>query len=146
MRSNSLLYSIKVWLTSVIIAPVIYLLIESCLKRDYYSSITDYMNEEISKYAMCVLFGGIFSLLTWVIFLFIIKGLIASCPSSRQIKHLIAVAGVVLTAGTFALAMPEAFHVHNEFFYLMLANCICIAGGSWYYNLEIRSEPEVIID
>ncbi|MBD1385663.1 hypothetical protein IDJ75_10275 [Mucilaginibacter rigui] len=102
------------------------------------------MNEEISKYAMCVLFGGIFSLLTWVIFLFIIKGLIASCPSSRQIKHLIAVAGIVLTAGTFALVMPEAFNVHNEFFYLMLSNCVCIAGGSYLYKLEITNVTQAV--
>jgi hypothetical protein len=146
MKSNSFIYSIKVWLTSVAIAPVIYLLIESCLKRDYYPSITDYMNEEISKYAMCVLFGGIFSLLTWVLFFLIIKGIILFYPSADQVKYVIIVLGVLLTTATFAVFLPPVFNVHNEFFYLMLANCICIAGGSWFYKLDIWQELDIDIN
>jgi hypothetical protein len=79
-------------------------------------------------------------ILTWITFLFIIKGLIATFPSSQHIKHLIATAGVVLTAGTFAFFARSIFNVNNGFFYLMLANCICIAGGSYFYKLEITPE------
>jgi hypothetical protein len=146
MNTNSILYSLKVWLTSVGLAPVMYLIIDSWQRENYYSTFTGFINQQIGKYIVCLIFGGIFSFLTWLTFLFIIKGLIATFPSSQQLKHLIAVAGILLTAFTFALVLPETFNVHNEFFYLMLANCVCIAGGSYLYKLEIKDEANVIVN
>jgi hypothetical protein len=143
MQANSFSYSLKVWLTSVVLAPVISFIIDACTNK-YYPSFGNYLSNEFPFLIICIILCGVFSFLTWIIFLFIIKGLIASCPSPQHIKHLIAVAGVVLTAGTFAFPMPEAFNVNNGFFYLMLANCICIAGGSYFYKLE--SVPEAAIE
>ena len=139
MQSNSFSYSLKVWLTSVTVAPVIFYSIDASTNR-YYPNFGNHLSNEFPFLIICIILCGVFSFLTWVLFLFIIKGLIASCPSPPLIKHLIAVTGVVLTAGTFASAMPEAFNVHNGFFYLMVANCVCIAGGSYLYKLENAPE------
>nr|WP_067062770.1 hypothetical protein [Mucilaginibacter sp. L294] len=145
MQSNSFTYSLKVWLTSVVLAPVIFFIIDASTNK-YYPGFGNYFSNEFPFLIICIIFCGVFSFLTWVIFLFIIKGFIASWSPLRQIKHLIVVAGVVLTAGTFASVMPEAFNIHNGFFYLMLANCVCVAGGSYFYKLEITPKPDIVIN
>ncbi len=142
MRSNTVLYSLRVWLTSVFVAPVVLFLTDLCINK-HPLSLGRYMNDA-PYYLLYVIFGGIFSFLTWLTFLFIIKGLIASFSSSRQLKHLIAVAGALLTVGTFAFFGRRVFDVHNEFFYMMLSYAICIAGGSYFYKLEITQEHDSV--
>jgi hypothetical protein len=135
MQSNSFSYSLKVWLTSVVLAPVT-VLVTNLSTNDHYTGFASHLADAFVFYMLCMIFGGIFSFITWIIFLFIIKGLIAFFPPSRQLKHLIAVAGTLLTVGTFAFFGWRVFDIHNYFFYLMLANCVCIAGGSHFYKLE----------
>ncbi|MFA6247825.1 MAG: hypothetical protein WC615_12890 [Mucilaginibacter sp.] len=142
MQSNSFSYSLKVWLTSVFVAPVVFFLIDLCINK-HTLSLGMYMNDA-PYYLLYVIFGGILSFFTWLTFLFIIKGLIATFPSSGQIKHLIAVAGTLLTVGTFAFFGRRVFDVHNDFFYMMLSYAICIAGGSYFYNLESTQKPDII--
>jgi len=145
MQSNSFVYSLKVWLTSVALAPIIYLCIEACIKKNYYASFTAFLNEQIGIYVMCILFGGLFSLLTWLLFFVIIKFVIIYLNRAWGIKYLLSLIGALLTIGTFAIFFP-VLDVHTEFFYLMVANCICISGGSLYYHLEIQRPPEIILN
>ena len=138
MQSNSFLYSLRIWLTSVGLAPVIYLLIRWYTERNDHSSLNDYLSGQITIYAICLVFGGIFSVITWVIFIFVIEMLVRCFPLLPQLKLIIALAGMLLTIGTFSLffSFPG---FGNELFYLMLSNCICIAAGSFFYKLSVTS-------
>lgn len=136
MQSNSYSYSIKVWLTSVCIGPMTLIVINSG-NNAHQANFVSYLVDVFMYYILCIIIGGLFSLLTWLIFFCIIRGLIATFPSSRQLKHLIATVGLLLTAGTFAIFGWRIFNIHNELFYLMLTYAICIAGGSYFYKLEI---------
>ena len=98
MQSDSFFYSLKVWLTSVVLAPVFYLVIESCTKTSNYFTLGDYMNEQITSYTICVFFGGIFSALTWVLFYLSTK-VILLFYSSDHIRYLFVVLGLALAAG-----------------------------------------------
>jgi uncharacterized membrane protein YedE/YeeE len=137
MQPNSFSYTLKVWLTSVFLAPVIYLVIESGTKTNSYLTLGDYMNEQIASYTICVIFGGLFSSLTWVLFYLCTK-VILLFYASDHIRYFFVVLGLVLTAGTFAVFLPSVFNVHDEFFYLMTANCICIASAAAFYKLDVK--------
>ena len=141
MQANSFSYSLKVWLTSVVVGPVMFFIIDLCINKQSLS-LGRYINDA-PYYFLYVIFGGVCSFPTWVTFLLIIKGLIASFPSSRQLKHPVAVAGALLTAGTFAFFGWRAFDVHNNFFCMMLAYASCIAGASYFYKLENVSETAI---
>ena len=141
MQSNSYSYSVKVWLTSVSVGPVTLLGIN--LHNNNAQGIASYLADVFLYYMLCIIFGGLLSILTWLTFLFMIKGLVATFPSSRHLKHLIAATGALLTACTFAFFGWSIFNPHNEFFYLMLTYAICIAGGSYFYKLEITPEPDI---
>jgi len=121
-----------------------FLVVDTSTKKDYYPGFGNFVSQQISVYAACVIFGAIFSFFTWILFVLIIKGIITCFSQFRQLKLVIALIGVGLTIGTFALALPETFNIHNEFFFLMLANCACIAGSSYFYHLEITQEPDII--
>lgn len=143
MQSNPFIYSLKTWLTSVALAPLMFLVVESCLSHKSYLTTEAFINEQLETYVMCLVFGGFFSLLTWLLFFLIIKVITIYLAITQQIRFVIAGIGLLLTLGTFAIFFP-AFELHNEFFYLMVSNCICIAGGSLYYRLEISTEAEGI--
>jgi FtsH-binding integral membrane protein len=143
MNTNSILYSLKVWLTSVCLAPAMFIIIDSFTSENNYSSVTNFVSEKITIYAACVIFGGIISFFTWILFILIIKGIITCFSSFKLLKQVIAGVGVLLTLGTFAIFF-RVLDIFNEPFYLIISNCICIAGGSCFYKLEIITEPNVI--
>lgn len=140
METSSILYSLKVWLTSVVLAPLIYIVIQACLGESYQLGFAAGLYEQIKEYALLILLVGLFSFCTWVAFILSIVGVSICFPSFRYLKYVIALIGVLLTAGTFEFFLPEAFSIHSEYFLLMLANCICIAGGSCFYKLETARE------
>jgi hypothetical protein len=143
MNTNSILYSLKVWLTSVGLAPAIFIIIDSFTGENNHSSVMNFVDEKITIYAACVIFGGKISFFTWILFILIIKGIITCFSSFKLLKQVIAGIGVLLTLGTFAVFF-RVLDIFNEPFYLIISNCICIAGGSCFYKLEIIPEPNVI--
>jgi hypothetical protein len=142
MNTNSILYSLRVWLTSVFLAPLVFVMVETFKNQSYQPGFAGFISEKATEYLGCVIFGGIFSFFTWVIFILIIKGLITALSGYPQLKMIIVITGVLLSAGTFAVFLPESFRFYNEFFYLMSANCMCIGGGAWFYKLEIGNEAD----
>jgi len=144
MNTNSVLYSLKVWLTSVVLAPVIYLIISVCQSQNHYLSSFNFISEQVSTYVMFLLAGGLLSFITWILFIFIIKIITLYFQSVNIIKSIVAISGVLLTFGTFAVFMPMPINPYNDFFYLILAYGGCIAGGAYFYKLEISQlEPDV---
>lgn len=146
MQSNSFVYSVKIWLTSVVLAPLFYLMIQVYLKGNQRSDFGDFISNQITTYIMFVIFSGFFSFFTWVLFFCIVKIITLYFSSVQLAKCIIVAIGLLLTAGTFAVILPESFNVGDYFFYIMLANCICIAGGSCFYKLEITRDANVIVN
>jgi len=146
MQSNSFVYSVKIWLTSVVLAPLFYLMIQVYLKGNQRSDFGDFISNQITTYIMFVILSGFFSFFTWVLFFCIVKIITLYFSSVQFAKCIIVAIGLLLTAGTFAIILPEPFNIGDDIFYIMLANCICIAGGSLFYKLEIRKEVNVIVN
>ena len=135
MPSNSIIYSLKIWLTSVLLAPVIYIVAISFKQnhQDFSTLILD----QLSIYLICIFFGSFLSFFTWLLFLLSIKATTLYAYSIKQCKFIISFIGVLLTIGTFALFLSPSISIHDDLFSLMLGNCICITGGTWFYELRV---------
>jgi hypothetical protein len=136
MEYTEFKYSLKVWLTSVVVAPVIMLIcnyaVTSAQQAPRY-----YSDPDLSfGYSAFVIFGGIFSVPTYIFFYLFIKITVNYSLSIVRIKSIISVLGVALTVGTFELFFSSLSKgPKDEFFYLMVGNCLCIGWFSWFYKL-----------
>ncbi|TWR24029.1 hypothetical protein FPZ43_18650 [Mucilaginibacter pallidiroseus] len=136
MKTNALTYSLKVWLTSVAIAPIAYLVAEFGFKEHFYSGAAACLNQMLYTYPVLILVGGIFSLLTWLLFFLTVAVILTFYLPDKQIKYVIAIFGVIFTVATFWLLFSEGLQPNSEFFPYMIANCVCIAGGALFYDLK----------
>ncbi|ASU35808.1 hypothetical protein [Mucilaginibacter xinganensis] len=135
MKCNSLTYSLNIWLTSVVVAPVLFLIVTSTMKGSHLINAVD-VPESISICCLLMLVQLIFSLLTWLLFMLIIKAIVNLCDYERLWKPLIFITGILLTAGSFRAVFSDIFSNADELFYLMLCNCVCIGAGTLFYKLK----------
>jgi len=137
MKYNSLKYSLKVWLTSVLIAPALAELISFLLNDKDAPGIFS-NSDGVFFYVVFVIFGFAFSFITWLAFLLVIVLTTTYCSEAHLKKWLIFSAGVALTVGTFILIFGSQglFSDPDGFNNLMYANCACIGWGVWFYRLD----------
>lgn len=136
-QSNSIVYSLKVWLTSVIVAPIIYLIVSDLQSQNHYDS---FIIKQLYLYGICIIAGTLFSFITWMLFLLIIKVLTIYFHNVKAIKIITSVLGMLLTYGTFAVFLGLEIYTDTGLFSLVMAYVICIGGGSLWYNLRITTQ------
>jgi hypothetical protein len=149
MLSSIIKYSLKIWLTSVMVAPLSFLMIEFIQEYPPRQDIVELFSSGITVYAALMLFHLIFSAITWFVFTAVI-GLVVLIPANTGLKTcIIFIAGVLLTAGTFfATILPiNAYQLmqDKELIILMACNCLCIGGGVWFYKLKLP-QPDPIVE
>ena len=135
----SLSYSLKVWLSSVVIAPLIYSLASWLISINHFDP-----DSSIDLYPIMLLFELILSFCTWLAF-WCITGITRVSPLNKYSRRLIlSAAGIILTIGTFLAFSLITYPVkpNDIFFMLMLSNCLCIAVGCWFFKLESGSDVE----
>lgn len=141
-RFDSLIYSLKVWLSSVAISPLIYLILNAC-----FSQMRGGFFEQLEIYPMFVLFEVIFSFVTWLIFWAIVE-VTRILPSSFSRKLIIFIFSIILSMGTvLALFASEMrFSLSDMIFDFGIANCICIGAGCWFFRLgpKIERDQEIV--
>jgi len=143
MKYASLKYSLKVWLTSVVISPALFVMV---LALEGKMDLSEMFHEGLlgfSFYFLMVAFSFIFSFVTWLAFLSVILVVKIYCKRHHFVKWLIFFSGMSLTAMSFLLVLGPHEIFHDEFGILMCANCACIGWGVWYYRLELKAtEPK----
>jgi len=137
MLSPVFKYSLKVWLTSVLLSPVLFALI-LYIKRQV--DLPELLKSGFYLFAIYPLYVGALLLLssvTWLAFWLSIKAIIRSGRFARVRKMAVIFTGIALTITTFMLLLPVLGMLHDGsgFINLMYANCLCISWGSWYYDL-----------
>jgi hypothetical protein len=148
MLLNSFKYSLKIWLTSVAITPLLFIVMsfqqDDVLQKDIYKLISD----TTYLYFMIFAFELLFSFVTWVIFLIIIQLTVTYVKTRITRVIIISLAGILLTMGTFMIILSpsDVFNVTRGFGAIFLCTCFCIGAGSWYYRLAPKPEPEIIIN
>jgi hypothetical protein len=141
MPSNSFIYSLKVWLTSVGLGPAMFIIFNICTHNRNHLNSTGFINMQVEIYEMSLMYGGLFSLPTWLLFYLIIKIIAVYYPAMPAGKSGVAIIGALLTLGTFALVFP-ILGFGPAFYYLAISYGMCTAGGSLFYELEAIDCPE----
>lgn len=141
MTYHSLRYSLKVWLSSVFLAPLIYDIIQFFFNRSQPDTITN-------LYPVVILVELIFSFFTWLTF-WGITVIARRFLDKRYLRRiLLSVIGIILTIGTFVLiTFPNILISINDIaFSLTLSNCICIGIASVAFNLDPRVDFDQTIE
>ena len=141
MKYYSLFFSLKVWLSSALITPAVFIplqLFTTAGKQDL---------AEFAVYPFLVIFEIAFSFFTWIMFWALIELLVRLTNDRILRKIMISLMGVVLTFGTFKVfSLLDGSDSYMNFFELMVTNAIVIALGSWYFNIEPKNNPETLTD
>jgi hypothetical protein len=137
-RSNSLLYSVKVWLTSAVVGPLIYFGSSNMLNCYDYEFLGDgFLKFLTGPYLFIILFGALLSSLTWAIFYFLIRMvLIEMFPGAKHIRYAIAFVGISLTFATF-LMMPFITQFTLDAICFTGSYAFCIGLGAIFFELTI---------
>jgi len=116
MLLHSFKYSLKVWLTSVAVTPLLFVITsfssDTTVREGVYKMIT----QTAYLYGVFFIFELLFSFVTWVIFLIVIQLTVINIESRVARCSIISVAGVMLAAGTFRviLAPFEGFNITSD--------------------------------
>jgi hypothetical protein len=137
MKYRSFRYTLKVWLTSVAIAPIMYLFITFYLVKNQGSISQGSFVENVSQWPFFSIMEMIFSIPTWLVFFFIILMTTRSGVELVTMRLISCLSGISLTVISFWLVFFRGlFDPSDVLFCLMLCNCFCIGWGALYYNLE----------
>jgi hypothetical protein len=144
MTSTTFLYSLKVWLSSVAAAPLMFAFVIVLEKSSGIASYRDNLASQLSLYPIMLFFELLFSFITWLLFMLITATIVYFCSIKLQ-KLLIPIACILLTIGTFRIALFNGgFGGDSEFLWLMVCNCICIGAGSWFYKFKHTDDEKII--
>ena len=148
MIHKAFVYSLKVWLTSVLansilIFAIVFFPFHNYSNRDFLSALGD----GVSIFLTFVFVELIFSFFTWIIFSLLIMltfkfslGLL----KRKWLAFFIGMALTVLTFALFTLFFFGGFGWSDSFLSsIMLFNCICVGCSIWCYNLN---PTESVID
>jgi hypothetical protein len=144
MILKTLIYSTKVWLTSIIVAPLpstIYIL------RSQYpleSGRMELLNDGLYMYFLLILGQLLYSALTWILFT-IVTYLILSIPAKEILQtSIVFIIGLLLTVGSFmATVLPlDSFNDRSksQLVFLMICDCSCIGWGIWFYRPKLKGQ------
>jgi predicted membrane-bound mannosyltransferase len=137
MIYNSFKYSLKLWLTSVFIAPLLFLVLVLFQKGVHDSEFLKSIPESVFMYVMLLGFEVKSSALLWALFTgIIIINLVFSFKTKLK-EWLIVLAAILLCIGASMVKVsPIGFFGKTDDFSLMLCNCACIVWGVWLYKLK----------
>lgn len=141
MKYYYLFFSLKIWLSSALVTPVIFITLQQFAttgKGDL---------SEFAAYPFLVTLEIAFSFFTWIMFWATIE-LIVRLTNDRFLrKFIISFMGIILTFGTFKVySFLDGSDSYMNFFELMVTNATMIALGSWYFNIEPKTEPKTLPD
>lgn len=134
MAYRNLKFSLKVWLTSVIVAPALYTGIEAYIDslNNTYSQI--YFNLIIYMFMVGLEF--ILSFIIWIMFWAITEAIIYCNPHNDVKRWLIFIVAILLAILPFIVlvGLPLLINPGSDMFIPMLANAFCIGCGCWIYK------------
>ncbi|MGZ3945952.1 MAG: hypothetical protein ACXVJB_13485 [Mucilaginibacter sp.] len=140
MKYYPIWYSLKVWLGSMLVGPLIATLLQYCISDNLERS-TVLLT---LLYPPAILVVALVTFFVWLIFLFIIYLIIRVVPELFPQKFWIMFAGMVLTMGLFYLFTEgNPFSVKDGLFSVMIGYASGITAGVWYFDL---AKPIVLLE
>jgi hypothetical protein len=137
---SAFIYSLKVWLTSVLATSLIIFAIISFPYHGYNDKdLISSIGDGLTMLMWFVFLELIFSFFTWVVFSLAIMATFKFSINQLTRKWLIFFIGIILTILTFILFSLFFFRdfIRDPFFLgIMFCNCFCIGCGIWLYKLK----------
>jgi hypothetical protein len=132
-------YTLKVWLTSVLGAPFIFIIITLYMQGNSWSPAESGSLAPVEMYILYTLFQAVFSFPTWSVFLLLTYGALAVIRPFSAAVITIILAGIALTILTFM-----ALYLTDDLYILMICNASVIGCGAWFYRPSLpESIPNV---
>jgi len=131
-------YTLKVWLTSVLIAPISVVLLLLSNGAPTEKSFVDLLHPMFILYLSIVLFELTLTLIIWLIFWLTVHLIMISKIESKNRILWIFIAGLCLS---IICCMPFLLESCSESLFVvpLMCNCFCIAMGIWLYRSDIVS-------
>lgn len=147
MTSNTFSYSLRVWLTSVINAPILFIFIEIFRGKLNLQGPGILIGYVVNTWLFDAAFELFFSLATWLAFYLTIVLIIKHIHTIKLRMAVISAIGILFTIITFRVTLLQDgfFNDNNNYLGLMVCNCFCIGAGSLLYKLKVAwfMEPEM---
>jgi hypothetical protein len=119
---ESLKYSLKIWLTTILIAPIGVIALQGLVAPT--PSVSEYLSDAFGTYYLLVIFGLLFSFLTWVAFLVAVYQILKRDAFAARRKLFIQYSGFLLSlvtfAGFFAVFTSLSAALFDSFFISMI--------------------------
>ncbi|MBL4677956.1 MAG: hypothetical protein JKY70_17390 [Mucilaginibacter sp.] len=147
IRFHELTYSLKIWLTTLLFVPVVFLVMMS----EFYESpsianIVDRLSEWLLAYLLMVLFAAVFSFLIWVIFYYLLMMIVWRVDNICILKYISAAIGLMLIIGIVALLSMLVYDItillDKIFITLFSSTCFSIVCSALFYKLYTVTEAE----
>jgi len=139
MTLNIFKYTLKIWLTSVAAAPLLYVMIMLFKGGIGGQGLREAGSSVISLWAFYASLELFFSAATWLVFFITVMVLVRHIQNERKRIWAIFSAGILLTIITFRVSLLQDgfFNDNNIFIYMMLCNCFFIGCATWFYKLKL---------
>jgi type IV secretory pathway VirB3-like protein len=135
MKTNATYYSLSVWLTSVILTPIIVTL---------YLARKENMPPDKEIGPMMLMWGGIFSIPSLLILGLTCHYLVNRFHTVKAVKMVLTVISVILTYAPFWVINRFSFKDDSGTVSLFfLPYCLTIVAGIWFYRLKGVGDVEV---
>lgn len=133
-----LIYSLKVWLTSVVFSPVLFFICDSML----HSNDLGNLSGALGFIGYSITYGLVISIPSWLI-LFLFSGSLVNRQLKLHYKRiLITAVSIVLSILPFYLLFrgdDNGFDLYTKLW--SFSYCSIIVAGVWYYRLEPKTDP-----
>jgi hypothetical protein len=140
MKYHPIWYSLKVWLGSMLVGPLVAAFLQYCISGNLERS-TVLLT---LLYPPAILVVALITFFIWLIFLFIIYLIIRVVPELFPQKCWITFTGMALTMGLFYLFADGDLHSATDgLFSLMIGYTAGIAAGVWHFDL---AKPIVLLE
>ena len=130
-------FSVRVWLTSVLVAPALFMVIQAYIDslNHTYANPTYF---EPGMYLFMVVFELVTTFIIWLVFWAITEAIVYCIGLEELQRWLIFVTGLLLTIVPFMVLVgfPVLINPRSDMFIPMLANAVCIGCGCWFYRLR----------
>lgn len=141
---EALKYSLKIWLTTVLVAPIGVVALQGMAAP--VSSVSEYLSEAFGTYYLLVIFGSLFSFLTWVAFLVAVYHILKRDAFAARRKLFIQYSGFLLSLATFAGFLAVFTSLSAVLFDTFFSSMIICYIGCQMASIYFYKPPQLYTD
>ncbi|HTD97871.1 MAG TPA: hypothetical protein VK668_01225 [Mucilaginibacter sp.] len=141
MRKKHTFYTLKVWLTTLLVSPFLLFILFVCIEQPNFQRVE--ILSLVSGYAMIILLTAVVSSVGWVIFWITEWLAYTYLDDIMKIKAVLFIGVQLIIISTFAgvLLYFGALTADSIMLYFLAPYCTVAGFSVWYYELEPDTEP-----